>query len=281
MPRNQRPTKEELEAIYLDTVYESKIDGESIKIRIDAEEQALSRLLVNFQRKSYAFITAYNPMSRETSVDENLQNQKNLKSALLGLRYVVYDGVGRGSDPALAPEPSFLVLGISFDMARALGREFRQQAIIYGRMGEPAKLIWAMLPPRSVLESESIDSATSNLKLCLACAEWAFARWKGWCSEGTEDWRDKPDLPRVPLLSQGPCSRCGGTAGLDRDQIYYSNRHGGGSTGLPEYFTLAIDEGGGIPRHTISFGKPYRDPWIRKRIPLAELEARMRAKYPR
>lgn len=113
-----------------------------------------------------------------------------------------------------------------------------------------------------------------NAQLCLTCAEWAFSRWRGWCSFGTERWRDKPDLPDVPLLEGGkPCSRCAGTTTVRVEQVYYHNIHGEYNTGLPDYFVLEIHSSDTSDMRR--WGSPFADPWIVDRIPVAELEAHM------
>ncbi len=114
--------------------------------------------------------------------------------------------------------------------------------------------------------------------LCKACAQWAFARWRGWCSTGTENWSEKPDLPDVPILEGSGCPRCGGTEGLPTSNVYYRNVHGPYNTGLPDYFQLIIDSSGTIGLG--KWGKPYRNKRISARIPLNKLEEAMKfSKY--
>jgi hypothetical protein len=106
--------------------------------------------------------------------------------------------------------------------------------------------------------------------LCKNCAEWAFARWKGWCSDGTQQWAKKPDLPDVPFVDDRKCSRCHGVNGIPIDNVYYFNVHGKYNTGLPDYFNLIIREND--PFNMRRFGSPYSDCWITKRIKLDDLE---------
>ena len=53
----------------------------------------------------------------------------------------VLEGHGAGIDGAWPLEISLLVVGITLDDARALGRQFGQLAIVAGRVGEPARLV--------------------------------------------------------------------------------------------------------------------------------------------
>lgn len=107
--------------------------------------------------------------------------------------------------------------------------------------------------------------------VCKSCATWAFARWRGWCSVGTETWHEKPDLPEVPELVSGTCPRCGGADTIPIDDIYYCNFHSASNTGLPNYFYLEIRSSD--PHDMRRWGRPFRDPWITERIPLDSLEA--------
>jgi hypothetical protein len=116
------------------------------------------------------------------------------------------------------------------------------------------------------------------MRLCRPCAEWAFACWRGWCSVGTEAWKEKPDLPAVPTMDDGRCSRCGGSDGLNLDQVFYRNVHGPHNTGLPDYFELVIMEHDEF--NARRWGRPYSDAWITARVSLDDLESHMkRSRY--
>ncbi len=118
-------------------------------------------------------------------------------------------------------------------------------------------------------------------ELCRRCAEWAFARWRGWCAAGTAQWAEKPDLPAVPGLHSGRCPRCSGSDGVSIARIAYRNVHGEFNTGLPDYFVLVILEDSSAAWASAQrWGHPYNDAWVVDRIPFDELEERMRdSKY--
>jgi hypothetical protein len=78
-----------------------------------------------------AFITAFNPLGEPADAATNTRRQEEFASLLRqrGLRWLT----GAGCDPKQEwpCEPSFLVLGLPLEDARALGRELRQNAIVW------------------------------------------------------------------------------------------------------------------------------------------------------
>ena len=79
-----------------------------------------------------------------------LFNEKQSKSifteAFLESMYLdkhkLYEGEGVGSDKSWEPEKSFLILGIPLDEAILIGKKYRQNAIVVGKLNEPPQLIW-------------------------------------------------------------------------------------------------------------------------------------------
>ncbi len=116
-------------------VYEPKIS-----IRIGALNRDLDNLLHSYDCKTYAFITAYNPFSAEKTWEEN---QKLNDSLYLELKdqYRLIEGEGVGEDSSWESEKSFLILGIGYDDAKAVGIKYSQNAIVFGRIGEEPELI--------------------------------------------------------------------------------------------------------------------------------------------
>ena len=81
--------------------------------------------------KSSCFITAYNPYSEELKPDQNSAAQHKLMETLLGLDFEILEGLGSDPTGEWGGEPSFLVLGISILQSKALGNEFKQNAIVW------------------------------------------------------------------------------------------------------------------------------------------------------
>ncbi len=87
------------------------------------------------------FITAYNPYSNQVSVEENAAAMKALEDDLqyLGLPYFP----GEGADPKglWTAEPSFLVIGMSYEQAITLAKKYRQNAVLVSRQDAVPSLL--------------------------------------------------------------------------------------------------------------------------------------------
>lgn len=90
---------------------------------------------------SAAFLTAWNPYSRQATVGENLEADRELKLELhgLGLRWFS----GEGADPTghWPPEPSVLVLGMAEVDAFDLATRFQQNGFVWCGLDAVARLI--------------------------------------------------------------------------------------------------------------------------------------------
>ena len=88
-----------------------------------------------------AFLTAYNPFSRDVGEAQNRKAQEALLCDLerMGLDWIV----GEGRDPSgeWPGEPSVLVLGITREQALELGRSYEQNALVWCEVGRPSELI--------------------------------------------------------------------------------------------------------------------------------------------
>src|SRR5258706_11694661 len=72
----------------------------------------------------------------------------------------------------------------------------------------------------------------------------SLEKWKGW--------PHKHAVPLLPQLNRGAaCGTCGTREVVNSEVIAWVNHHGPHSTGLPEYWYLAIDHN---PFH---WGRPY------------------------
>jgi len=133
-----------LEEAYKATRYEVSLPEGTATIRIGRVCKKLEETCIRHSVKSWAFITAYNPLSRLLSDAENRHRQQVLESLLNVGKYQFYIGEGVGESNDWPSESSFLVLGIDQQKALAYGRVFDQYAIVYGDSGSVAQLLFCI-----------------------------------------------------------------------------------------------------------------------------------------
>ena len=71
-----------------------------------------------------------------------------LRLELFNSGFNVWGGVGKGDTGDWPPEPSFLVLGISREVATQLAAHHEQCAYVFGEVGAPAELVWTAVVPQ-------------------------------------------------------------------------------------------------------------------------------------
>lgn len=108
-------------------------------IEIGKRHPPLDALLEKQSPKSWAIITAYNPMAKLRDAALNEAAQTELKKKLND--FVVIEGMNVAEDETWN-EPSFLVLGISKIDAQRLAEQFQQAAIVYGELAAEAQLVF-------------------------------------------------------------------------------------------------------------------------------------------
>lgn len=139
-------SKEELMKVYKETKYIIYPDDsiEEVQIRIDRTNREIDTLLELLDEDillGWAFISASNPFSVETSVEENKQSFKRLEELVTANYMKHYIGFGQGQN-GWPDEKSIFIIGISEKEATELGKELGQNAIIIGAKGSKAKIKW-------------------------------------------------------------------------------------------------------------------------------------------
>lgn len=132
----------ELVQSYLSTKYITSVQGEEVVLRIgELPPSSLNALSETRSVKSWSIITAYNPYSVELSDEENIARQGLLANILVDHGYESQPAYGQGED---APwmEPSILVFGISYEMAKSIGTCFQQNAIVFGQADHQIELVF-------------------------------------------------------------------------------------------------------------------------------------------
>jgi Protein of unknown function (DUF3293) len=135
---------------YLDTDYcVDDAPGGPFRIRCGQLSERADQLLAIHACEVWYYITACNPQSYRLNDAENARRQDQLESRLKALNLAYFSGAGIGIRGNWPPEPSFFILGLDERTAIQLGLDFDQHAILSGRKGEPAELIW-MSSPRTI-----------------------------------------------------------------------------------------------------------------------------------
>lgn len=131
----------DLVSAYRATDYVAHGSDRAVVIRIGHHSLIVDALLARMHARSGAFITAWNPFSKELSFEANRHWDRELKRYLSARGFVFVEGEGRGRTGEWPPEPSILAFGISRTEASEIGRRYRQNAVVYVPQGRPAELI--------------------------------------------------------------------------------------------------------------------------------------------
>lgn len=131
-----------LDAAYRATRY---CAGEFV-VQIGRRHGDLDAYLARCGCRSWAYLTAANPRSQCLGEAENKARMADLQGRLTALGHSFLSGASVAAAPALhgdwPPEPGLLVLGIGRRQACALAAAFAQNALVLGRRGGRAKLLW-------------------------------------------------------------------------------------------------------------------------------------------
>jgi hypothetical protein len=130
-----------LVSAYRATDYVAHGNGWDVVIRIGRHSLVVDRLLARMHARNGAFITAWNPFSKDLSSEANEHWDRELKRYLSVRGFAFVEGEGRGRTGEWPPEPSILAFGISRTEASAIGRRYRQNAVVYVPRDRPAELV--------------------------------------------------------------------------------------------------------------------------------------------
>lgn len=129
---------------YLGTTYQLGMGGAGPSLRIGkpvgSGPGTVGGLLADAGATCAAFITAWNPHSNHnTSEAQNEAAHARLLNCLAGFPGItVHEGQGVGENPKWVPERSVFAVGLASSDAISLGREFRQNAVVWvGEDGVP------------------------------------------------------------------------------------------------------------------------------------------------
>ena len=131
-----------LDAAYRQTCYRVYLPNAVADIRIGSVNSDLDRWLSGLGAMTWALVSAYNPRSIAFRPEENLLRHADLlhRAQERGRPIANADAIARSEDWPL--ERGVLIAGIAHRHALHLAGEFDQYAIVVGRRGSPAKLLW-------------------------------------------------------------------------------------------------------------------------------------------
>jgi len=129
---------------YQNTHYTTDI---GITLLVGTPAPALDELLTKRGANCAAYITAWNPLSEELSLQQNRVRNQQL---LADLHHTIepnniISGIGKDPTGIWAGEESFLVLGVSKDVTHQLAIKYGQNAYVYYHIGKNAELITTSL----------------------------------------------------------------------------------------------------------------------------------------
>ena len=121
----------ELIGHYLSANYQVMTGSDIFTLSIDQPSTSLSQLFTTSGYQCAVFITAFNPLSQQRNLKENLINNERLQIELK--QYTSQILTGKSTDPfeQWIAEESFLALGINLQTSKLLGTQFNQNAIIW------------------------------------------------------------------------------------------------------------------------------------------------------
>jgi hypothetical protein len=138
----EQSVRRQLERAYCNTNYVVLRPEGDLVIRIGEPCWALDELLNARGVREWAFVSASNPRSDLLCEQENLARHENLLRAVSDLAVELLPGESRADAADWPAERSVLLLGLSAATARALGKRFEQNAIVYGEVADLPWLIW-------------------------------------------------------------------------------------------------------------------------------------------
>jgi len=126
---------------YKETHY-TVLDVEHFVLRIGEASDELMACHKRYRVDCSVFITAWNPFSQQLTAQENEERHQALIAEIKGRSLSFLPGVGQHPSNNWPGEQSVLVMGLSLEAAKALGRRFDQHAVVWtGRDGVPELLM--------------------------------------------------------------------------------------------------------------------------------------------
>jgi hypothetical protein len=106
--------------------------GESpLVLRVGIANEPLAKLYKRLKINCGVFVTAFNPLSNDVGEAANSARQIELAKELNQRSLIYFDGIGKHPSGEWTAEPSYFVLGLSLEAAKALGKKYYQNAVVW------------------------------------------------------------------------------------------------------------------------------------------------------
>nr|MBA3572017.1 DUF3293 domain-containing protein [Pyrinomonadaceae bacterium] len=102
--------KKELTRAYCNTSYRVRVSPEPIRLRVGERSAAFDEVLNSYGVTHWAFITAYNPRSRQLSDEENRRRHRDLLRKVKSINCQTLACEAKGDDGAWPAEEGLIVL---------------------------------------------------------------------------------------------------------------------------------------------------------------------------
>lgn len=137
----QPDTLQAYRATHYEVHADDALGSAAFSLKIDAVCEELMKVYAHHEVDCSAYLTACNPYSDRGDENRNPARQAALHAEIekRGLR--CFPGLGKHPTGPWPGEDSFLVLGLSLEDAKALGRQFEQNAIVWCGADAVPKLI--------------------------------------------------------------------------------------------------------------------------------------------
>jgi hypothetical protein len=100
-------------------------------LRIGIPNDTLAMFYKQHRTNSAMFITACNPYSRDIGETANAERQAKLHLELTRHNLPFLEGIGKHPSGSWPAEPSYLVLSVSLEAAKTIGKKYEQNAIVW------------------------------------------------------------------------------------------------------------------------------------------------------
>jgi len=126
--------------LYSAALYQYKWRGRWRRFSVGQRNRALDLVLRQRAVRTWCFITASNPASRQLPAAANRRREQILGDLLQRSRLPVLPARSYGTGWPF--EAGFVVLGASAQIVRGWAKRFNQNAVVWGSRKKPAILVW-------------------------------------------------------------------------------------------------------------------------------------------